>query len=56
MGAAYICVPSLFVVVVVFSNNCACGTFQSFPFVYIVFRRVRCTAIVQHALVAAERM
>ena len=24
-----------------FSNTCACRTFRSFPFVYIVFRRVR---------------
>ena len=24
-----------------FSNTCACGTFRSFPFVHIVFRRVR---------------
>ena len=30
MGAAYIFVPT-----------CACGTLRSFPFVHIVFRRVR---------------
>ena len=41
--AAYIFVSS-------FSNNCACGTFRSFPFVHIVLQAFDYTARVKNVL------